>query len=229
MTARRIRAAVAAATLAATPAAGCDLALALAVDVSGSVAGHEYRQQLDGLAAALGDPDIGAALIRGRAAVTLIQWTGASRQEVVVPWTRVTDAETLSALRGAVAGSERRWDGFSTAIGAALRFAASRFDEVSDCARHVIDISGDGSSNQGVAPERVGPALGAQGVTVNGLAITGSEPFLTQYFQARVIAGPGAFVVSARGYSDYPRAIRHKLAREVVPPYAAAPQLRAAR
>ena len=225
----RARAALVTAALAATPAAGCDLALALAVDVSGSVAGHEYRQQLDGLAAALGDPDIGRALIEGRSAVMLIQWTGASRQAVVVPWTRVTGPEALAALQGAVAGSERRWDGYSTAIGSALRFAASRFGEVPDCARHVIDISGDGSSNQGLPPERVGPALVARGVTVNALAITGSEPFLARYFEARVIAGPGAFVIAARGYSDYPRAIRRKLAREVVPPYAAAPVLRAAR
>jgi len=224
-----VRAAVLAAALAATPAAGCELALALAVDVSGSVAGHEYRQQVDGLAAALADADVAAALIRGRSAVTLIQWSGANRQAVVVPWTRVTSPASLWELRGAVAGSERRWDGYSTAIGSALRFAGDRFGEVADCRRHVIDISGDGSSNQGVAPERIGPELVAQGVTVNGLAITGSEPFLAQYFQARVIAGPGAFVMSARGYSDYPRAIRRKLAREVVPPYAGAPALRAAR
>ena len=49
---RRLAAALA---LVASPAAGCELALALAVDVSGSVEADEYRLQMDGIAAALAD------------------------------------------------------------------------------------------------------------------------------------------------------------------------------
>ena len=42
--------------------AACRLALALGLDVSGSVDAAEYRLQLDGVAAALTDEDVQAAL-----------------------------------------------------------------------------------------------------------------------------------------------------------------------
>ena len=60
----------------APPALACDLALALAVDVSGSVDSTEYRIQMDGLAAGLRDPIVSEALVRGQARVMLVQWTG---------------------------------------------------------------------------------------------------------------------------------------------------------
>ncbi|MCW1950803.1 MAG: DUF1194 domain-containing protein, partial [Octadecabacter sp.] len=41
----------------------CRQALALGLDVSGSVDVQEYRLQLDGLALALGDPEVTAALL----------------------------------------------------------------------------------------------------------------------------------------------------------------------
>ena len=102
---------------------------------------------------------------------------------------------------------------FSTGVGEALAFSAAQFGPVGDCGRRVIDVSGDGRSNEGRAPKGIGAALAEAGFTVNGLAITGSEPFLEQYFRDNVIAGPGAFVLAARGYSDYPEAIRRKLHR----------------
>ena len=61
-------------------AVACDLALVLAVDVSGSVDRGEYRVQMDGLAAALRDGVVVDALIHQQAYVSLIQWSGASRQ-----------------------------------------------------------------------------------------------------------------------------------------------------
>ena len=63
-----MKGAVLASLMFAAPAASaCDVALMLAVDVSGSVDGTEYRIQMDGLAAGLRDPIVSEALVRGQA------------------------------------------------------------------------------------------------------------------------------------------------------------------
>ena len=56
----------------AMPVAACDLALILAVDVSGSVDAQEYRIQMDGLAEALRDSVISEALVRAEAELMLV-------------------------------------------------------------------------------------------------------------------------------------------------------------
>ncbi|MGV6848734.1 MAG: DUF1194 domain-containing protein [Marinibacterium sp.] len=193
----------------------CDLALVLAVDVSGSVDRDEYRLQMDGLAAALRDPVVSEALVRGQARLMLIQWSGSSRQAVSVPWTDMTDFDTLDRFALQVAADPRRWRNYATAIGEALSFALAAFPAERKCSRRLIDLSGDGLSNEGVLPTEVHPALRAAGVSVNALAIEASEPDLTGYFFENVLTGNGAFVVSATDFMDYPQKIRKKLLREV--------------
>ncbi|WP_171100965.1 MULTISPECIES: DUF1194 domain-containing protein [unclassified Ruegeria] len=197
------------------PAWACDLALALAVDVSGSVDSEEYRIQMDGLAAGLRDPIVSEALVRGQARLMLVQWTGASRQQVTIPWTKIDSFTAVERFADQVAADPRIWRNFSTAIGEALETTLTSFDEVSDCSRHLIDISGDGISNEGVEPTDTHGLMRAHGVTVNAIAIEESEPDLTAYFFENVIVGEGAFVVSASGFADYPEKIRKKLLREV--------------
>ncbi len=206
------------------PAMACDLALALAVDVSGSVDSTEYRIQMDGLAAGLRDPLVSEALVRSQAQLMLVQWTGASRQKVTIPWTHISSFETLDEFADKVASDPRVWRNFSTAIGEALEMTMSSFDTVSNCKRHLIDISGDGVSNEGVEPSALRKALRTRGVTVNAIAIEESEPDLTAYFFENVIVGEGAFVVSAAGFADYPERIRKKLLREVTQQSAALKQ-----
>lgn len=199
----------------APPAAACDLALALAVDVSGSVDAREYRIQMDGLAAGLRDPIVSEALVRARARLTLIQWTGSSRQRVTIPWTDMGSFDSLEGFARAVEEDHRVWRNFSTAIGEALETTMTLFDDVPDCTRHLIDLSGDGVSNEGREPSRLRRELRARGITVNAIAIEESEPDLTAYFFENVIVGEGAFVVTAAGFQDYPERIRKKLLREV--------------
>ncbi|SMO54898.1 DUF1194 domain-containing protein [Ruegeria faecimaris] len=196
-------------------AEACDLALALAVDVSGSVDSNEYRIQMDGLAAGLRDPIVSEALVRGNARLMLVQWTGASRQKVTIPWTHMDSFEAIDSFARQVAADARVWRNFSTAIGEALETTMSSFSEVTECKRHLIDISGDGVSNEGVEPSEIHDVLRGKGVTVNAIAIEESEPDLTAYFFENVIVGEGAFVVSAAGFEDYPARIRKKLLREV--------------
>ena len=205
-----------AAALFAAPAAACETALVLAIDVSGSVDPGEYRLQMDGLAAALRDSTVRDAMIAAEARVAVLQWSGSSRQRVMVPWIAMTDETRVEALATQVETAPRAFRHYSTAIGEALRTAAGMLGEIAgDCERQVVDVSGDGENNEGVEVGRMRDALVRGGVTVNGLAIDIGGEGLTAYFHRNVIGGPGAFVLTARDFEDYPRAIRRKLLREL--------------
>lgn len=206
-----------------TPASACEIALALAVDVSGSVDSVEYRIQMQGLADAIRHPTVAEALVLAEADLMLVQWTGDSRQSISLPWTRVSGYGAVELIAQQIETAPRRWWQFSTAIGAALEFTRAQF-EGNDCKRRVIDVSGDGSSNEGVAPTNLRTQFWRDGFTVNALAIEGSEPDLTAYFWENVIAGEGAFVITADGFADYPEKIRLKLLREVTAQLSSLPQ-----
>lgn len=194
----------------------CEVALVLSVDVSGSVDTQEYDIQMQGVAQALRDSAVAEALIRGRAQVALVQWTGSSRQQVTLPWREVRSFADTRALADEVANAPRAWRHYSTAIGEALRVSANLFDSVPHCLRRVIDLSGDGVSNEGVPPAVLRADFGQRGIIVNALAIEGAQAGdLTAYFFENVIVGSGAFVATANSYAEYPDRIRQKLLREL--------------
>ncbi len=202
--------------LALLPAPGwaCELALVLAVDISGSVDEREYEIQMRGLAEGLSDPEVSEALVRNRAAVTLVQWTGSTRQAVSVPWTRIASPGDVAALAERIEGTPRLWSIYSTAIGEALLYSAATFGEVPNCERRVIDVSGDGPSNEGVDPRDLRDGLLRDRITVNALVIEDGVTGLRDYYRQNVILGPGAFVVVANSFRDYPDRMREKLRRE---------------
>lgn len=199
------------------PTAGlsCDLALVLAVDVSGSVDRDEYRIQMDGLADALRDAAVVDALVATEAQVTLIQWSGSSRQRQTVPWRRMVHADDAARLADEIASDPRVWRNYATAVGEAVGLALDVLADVQQCRRRVIDISGDGVSNEGPMPQIHRAALNVAGVTMNALAIETGEEDLTAWFFENVLHGEGAFVVTANGFEDYPAQILRKLQREV--------------
>lgn len=207
--------------LAAPAASACDVALMLAVDVSGSVDAEEYRIQMDGLAAALVDRSVSGALVASNAEVALMQWTGTGRQSVVVNWTQMSDPDDVAAFAFQVATVPRLWQDFSTAIGEAMQLSLPYFAIVDHCDRLVIDISGDGVSNEGSFPSDHWPALEAAGVTVNALVIEDTGFDLTGWFETHVITGPGAFAVTANTFDEYPEQIVRKLYRELTQPISA--------
>lgn len=210
------RAAVAAiAWLSAPMAQACGIALALAVDVSGSVDDREYDLQMGGIAAALRDGLVADALIAEEAAVMVVLWSGSSRQSVVVDWQRLASPADVERFAKSVETVPRQWRNFSTGIGEALIFTANRFAPVADCTRRVIDVSGDGTSNEGAPPEEIKEILAAAGYVINGLSIEGETAQLTEYYRRNVIAGPNSFVLPAFGFKDYPEKIRRKLIREI--------------
>jgi len=88
-------------TLAPGAQAACRQALALGVDVSGSVDAREYRLQLDGLAAALRDAEVQRAfLAMPQAPVRLLvfEWAGLSDQRRLAGWRDIASAQNLEAV-----------------------------------------------------------------------------------------------------------------------------------
>ncbi len=199
------------------PATACDVALLLAIDVSGSVDEGEYALQTGGLQAALSDPDIVEEILRRNIALAVIEWSGAGQQRVVMPWEIMENPTILSNFAARAGALERSWDGSDTAVGDAIAFATTAFAGAPACKARVLDISGDGDQNAGgpLAAAR-GQALAA-GITINAVAIEGIGVSVTEFYRRRVIS-PKGFVMTARGHSDYPRAIRAKILREITVP-----------
>lgn len=200
-------------------AKACDVALALTIDVSGSVDPREYRVQMDGLAQALNDGDVRNALLTADAQITVMQWSGANRQKVIAPWSSTRTHADIDNLVTTLRSAPRAYRHFSTAIGDAVMAATVQHLQIAGrCKRAVIDVSGDGRSNEGVSLADMRAQLAGTGITVNALAIEKDNSDLSTYFRQEVITGPGAFVVTAVDFRDYARAIRRKLLREIATP-----------
>ncbi|MBT8456275.1 MAG: DUF1194 domain-containing protein [Alphaproteobacteria bacterium] len=198
----------------ATPAQACTTGLVLAIDVSNSIDSGEYRIQAEGLADALLDPEIREALVAGEVALTVIQWSGVGRQEITIPWRRMKTEADVLAISEQGRQMRRAFIMSDTAVGDIVRFSLRQFAAVPDCARHVIDISGDGTDNAGTDPTGARYDAEAQGVQINALAIEGLGVSISNFFRRRVITRDG-FVMTARGHSTYAETLRRKIKREV--------------
>lgn len=200
-------------------AGACDTALVLAIDVSGSVDAAEYALQTGGLADALEDPEIIEALVVGQVALSVVQWSGVGQQSLVQPWRRMLDPSDVADFARSARDTPRGFARSDTAIGAAIAFSVVQFAAVADCRRRLIDVSGDGQENAGFTVKTARAAAQAAGIGINAVAIEdpGSSFPITSYFRGSVITR-GGFVLTARGLSDYPRAIREKLLRELTRP-----------
>ncbi|MEZ5722582.1 MAG: DUF1194 domain-containing protein [Paracoccaceae bacterium] len=143
----------------------CRQALALGLDVSGSVDGTEYRLQLDGLAAALAHPDVTAALLAAAGApvsLAVYEWSGPTSQAVIVDWTAITDTAALDAVTARLRAGRRTPADPSTALGTALLVGGRLLGQRPGCWKRTLDISGDGRSNTGPRPQDLGAAPGGR-------------------------------------------------------------------
>ncbi|MEX0338872.1 MAG: DUF1194 domain-containing protein [Arenibacterium sp.] len=208
----------------------CRQALVLGLDVSLSVDPGEFELQREGLAQALEDPSVLNAMMRGGAGyVTLavFEWSGQYDQSLLSDWQIIRSAEDLARVAAALRQSPQRAASGRTGIGAAMLFAQRLMAEQRHCAVLTLDLSGDGVSNNGVAPEDVRGRLAGDGIIVNALVIgqTSDQLFfgeidalgLTRYYLENVIIGPGSFVETVIGFENYAEAIRRKMLREISP------------
>ena len=196
-----------------------DLALVLALDGSASVTFEEFGLIAGGLAAALRDPEVMAGLVAGQAGASIVAvllWSGAEAQEVLIDWTRVADEATARRLADDVENAPRLVRAGSTAIGEALAVCLRLLAGApAHASRLVVDVAGDGRSNDGTPPGPVRDRMVEAGVTINGLCILHEEPDLLQSYEAEVIGGPGAFAIACADYDGFALAMRQKLVREI--------------
>jgi hypothetical protein len=214
----------------ATPAE-VDLNLVLAVDVSWSMDPEEQRLQRDGYVGAFRDPQVIKAIQSGpqqRIAVTYFEWAGPDIHFIVVPWMIVDGQGAAHKLAEDLSKREisrHRMTSISSALQFADRqLAASPFR----APRRVIDVSGDGPNNSGMAPVTlVRDELLANGVIINGLPITlktgQTSGFgwgqdigdLDAYYSNCVIGGPGSFMIPIKKLDEFATATRQKLLLEI--------------
>jgi Ca-activated chloride channel family protein len=205
------------ASLAPKPAPACSLSLVLAMDGSASVDAREHALQLNGLAEALRDPEVVAAIEAvGGIWVTSFEWSGRYQQLQQLGWKHLSDAASAAEAAEILRRAPRGFTEFPTAIGYALGHAAVQLRKApADCARKVVDVAGDGINNDGFGPQSAYKAFDFAGVTVNGLVISGPDAPPVDYYRTNVIRGPGAFIELAASYDDYAAAMKRKLLREI--------------
>lgn len=221
---------VAIAALFAAPAAAkqfVDLELVIATDVSQSIDADEARLQREGVAAAFRSAEVIDAIASGvlrRIAVAYIDWSSKSWNRVVVDWQIVGDRASADTFADRLLKSPLT-AGRRTSISDALEMAVAMIDGNDiEGTRTVIDVSGDGPNNFGQRVDEARDATLARRITINGLPIINDRggpgsrynlPDLDEYYRGCVIGGPGAFIVVARSFEDFARAIRRKLVLEI--------------
>jgi len=202
---------------AAGPVSACSLSLVLAMDGSASVDAREHALQLNGLADALRDPEVIAAIEAvGGIWVTSFEWSGRYQQLQQLGWKHLSDRASATEAAEILRRSPRGFTEFPTALGYALGHAAVQLQKAPQaCARKVVDVAGDGINNDGFGPQSAYKAFDFSGVTVNGLVISGPDAPPVRYYSSNVIRGPGAFIELAASYDDYAQAMKRKLLREI--------------
>ena len=203
-----------------------DAELILAVDISYSMDPDELALQREGYAEAIVSPQFLEALrggMHGRIAVTYVEWAGVTEQRVLLPWRLIDGEQSAAAVAAEISRSPIR-RAYRTSISGALRFVAPMFEDSGFAGlRRVIDISGDGTNNQGPLITAVRDEVLAKGIVINGLPImlkrlnpaTMDIPDLDIYYEDCVIGGPGAFVLPIHEREKFKEAIRTKLVLEI--------------
>jgi uncharacterized protein DUF1194 len=199
--------------------ASVDLVLVLAVDASGSVDDERFQLQKQGYARAFLNQKVLDAIRAGNEqaiAVSMMQWTGPTLHNVMVPWMVIKDRASAEAMAVAIEAAPRRIFGGGTSLSGAIDYSVLMLNgQPYKTERRVIDISGDGSNNLGRPPEQARDEAVKMGIRINGLPILALEPDLDQYFRQNVIGGTGAFIIPIKNYDAFADAILRKLITEI--------------
>jgi Protein of unknown function (DUF1194) len=207
-----------------------DLLLVLAADVSRSIDNTKFQLQRDGYAAAISDARV-LDTIRsghnGRIGLSFVEWSSVGAQRVLIDWTEISDGASAKDFADQLLELPRSFAG-RTSISGGVEFAMSRLAAAPfNCVRRTIDVSGDGTNNDGRDVAESRDEAVAKGVTINGLVILSDEPMpwnpehtnppggLANYYRDHVIGGPGAFVMVAKNFNSFGQAISAKMIAEV--------------
>ena len=180
---------------------------------------------------------------------TLVGW--ADRARVLLPWTWIasaSDAAAVARMLRSLPVASGEYTCVARMMRYLNEFTLPQMPVKAE--RIVVDVSGDGPDNctslqyLSEARERlvgggaivnglpiledgierpIGPWNHAPGSTKLDFPLPGKSDAksLTEWYERHVMAGPGAFVITARGYEDFARAIRRKFILEIAWPGAA--------
>ncbi|MCC6982035.1 MAG: DUF1194 domain-containing protein [Bauldia sp.] len=203
-----------------------DLELVLAVDISLSTTYEEAATQRRGYIQAFQHADLLDAIGRGdlgRIAVTYMEWSGISYQEVLVPWTVIDGPDSAYAFVNLLADAPLHRQ-HTTSISEAILYAADLIDGNEYAGlRRVIDISGDGPNNAGTSMSRARDIVVGRNITINGLpVVVRPDPWrdvfeggVPSYYRDCVVGGDGSFLVTVTNIAAFSDAIRHKMVLEI--------------
>ncbi|ARN73211.1 DUF1194 domain-containing protein [Oceanicoccus sagamiensis] len=195
--------------------------LVLLADVSGSVNQIEYDLQKTGYVNAFQSSEVVSAIASvGSIAVTYVEWSGKNQQAQLVNWSMISNAQEASNFASAINNTSRSFYNM-TAPGSAITYATNLFGTETGGSSNgfesnfqIIDISGDGLKNNG---QNVGSATSnalSQGVDkINGLPIGNAT--IANYYGDQIVAGEGAFYMSAYQFADIEDSLVKKLAGEI--------------
>jgi hypothetical protein len=208
-------------------AADVDVAIVFAVDVSGSIDAATANLQRDGHAEAIVAPEVNAAIDRGRfgcIAIAYVEWASLGQMRTVMPWTSICGHEDSQIAAALIRRKASKGNGCRRRCGTSISFAidvsALLLDSyVGYASNRIIDISANGTNNDGqpVQPSRL-QAI-SKGITINAIAVPaimrGVRHHLVDYFAENVIGGAGAFAIEPATKNDYVVALRRKLVIEI--------------
>ncbi len=152
-----------------------DTALVLAVDVSDSVDAERYRLQMEGIARALEDDGVIAAITSGAhggIALALVTW--ADKGQVSLDWQIIRSVDDANRVAMRIRSLPQVTGEFTCMARMMKLLKESVVDALPvEAARTVIDVSGDGIDNCDYPAEtkRRRDDLLALGITINGLPI----------------------------------------------------------
>lgn len=155
--------------------AEADTALIVAVDVSQSVDEHRYKLQMEGIAQALEDPGVVAAISSGpNGGILFSMITWADQAKVAIGWRRIASQDDASSVAALVRSLPQEGGEF-TCLARMLHTVSVRIIPGAPipAKQVVVDVSGDGVDNcsdtDTLHNER--DAVLASGATINGLPI----------------------------------------------------------
>ena len=194
-----------------------DLALVLAADASASITFEEFGLIAGGMAAALRNKEVVAALTAKGSLISVLLFSDPDAQDIAIDWTRVGTASELGALADRIEAIPRVFKPGLTATGDALNAADELLQRLpAQAARRIVDVAGDGRANAGTSPAPVRDRMVADGITINALCVLHEEPDLVETATREIIGGPGCFAQTCASYSDFAEAMRRKLLREAL-------------
>jgi hypothetical protein len=200
-----------------------DVALVLAVDISGSIDYEEAELQRKGIVDAFMSREVIQAIQSGslgRIGVSVVYFSSrvsGGVMSIPVNWMVVQDQASATNFAKTLVAA-RRGSGRGTSISDALELSLRMLETGPyHSIKQVIDVSGDGVNNAGRSVQEVRDEILAKNITINGLPIIdySTPQDLDKYFEGCVIGGPASFAIPAKGFVDFARAMRRKLVLEI--------------